>query len=181
MPSYAQRYVDALLAHVVGQRADDARLIGEIDAHEPSQPHVAVFVELASGRYVGTTAGVSARRTALPVMSGFRHFELCALTEGHSAKILSLLSSVASFMLASPRAFLPYQTIRFGDSDERVMLVPRFELHVPDGPPVAVIEPVPVDADDWSAIGSMPLETRAAWARALGTASATRWRRLHAT
>ena len=206
MSAYAQRYVDALTEHAFPAAQFPAvSVVGEIDASSARQPHLAVYLQLAADRFLGTTAGASARPMPLPVRSGLQYFELCALTTAHSPKVLWLLSNTAMFILGSlapffygsdedrarivadpsglartvePKPFLPYQTIRFGESRERLLLVPRWSFVVPEGPPVEVVEPLPIGDADWDAIEALTLEERAGWVRALGDATMQRWDRV---
>ena len=153
MPAYAQRYLDELLRVATMDTPTDApKVIGEISAKTAKQPHIAVFVELGPGRFLGTTAGLSARPMPLPVAEGFQYFELCALTQADSPGVLWLLSNVGNYMLAAaspffygdpsitaseggeaPKAkpFIAYQTLMFGGDGERVLFVPRWRSAFP--------------------------------------------------
>ena len=141
----------------------------------------------------------------LPGKSGFQYFELCALTLVDSPAILWLLSDVGSTMLgalsplfygddaarqrvietvgetgssAEPKPFLPYESIQLGEDGERLLFVPRFRFYVPQGPPVEVVEPLPISVDDWRLIGPMSLSERGVWASSLGPQSARQWQRV---
>lgn len=185
MADYAQRYLNGLLA-VTGVPLDPVRLIGEIDGLPSRQPHVAFYVELSPGDCLASTAGLAHRPAPLPVSEGFQYFELCARTTRDSPRVLRLLSYVGNFMLAtaspifygdpamnvaagmpSPKPFLPYQTVLFSGDGERVLLVPRWQFQVPDGPPVDVIEPLPLSKAQAGEVASLELADRAAWASAL--------------
>lgn len=185
MSDYAQRYFNGLLA-VTGVPLDPVRIIGEIDGLPSRQPHVAFFVELTPGDCLASTAGLAHRPMPLPVSEGFQYFELCARTTRDSPRVLRLLSYVGNFMLAtaaplfygdpemnvaagmpSPKPFLPYQTVLFSGDGERVLLVPRWNFWVPDGPPVDVIEPLPLSKTQAIEIAALALDDRAAWVDAL--------------
>lgn len=199
MSSYPNAYVAALLkAAAQSLPITTGRPIGEISATTAKQPHVAVFLELSESLYLGTTAGVAARPMPLPISTGFQYFELCAVTEAHSPRVLWLLSNVANFMLSvssplflgsdemtlawaqsgaipDPAPFLPYQTIRFGGDDTRLLLVPRWKFNVPMGPPVEVIEPLPITPAQWAELDRMTTDQRASWAATLGARSRSQW------
>jgi len=182
--SYAQDYVDALAAESKDTlEFADADVVGEIGADDAAQPHIAVFLELAGGRYIGTTAGLSARSAPLPVDEGFQYFELIALTPSHSPGLLRILSSLGSFMLATadpmsystkemlvdwngvipqPRPFLPYQTIVLA-RDVTFILLPRWRFSMPDGRPLEVVEVLPISSEQRAELREMPLEQREAW------------------
>lgn len=196
MSDYAQRYLNALLA-VTGEPLEPMRMIGEIDGLPSPQAHVAVYVELSPGDYLASTAGLANRPAPLPVDEGFQYFELCARTRRDSPNVLRLLSFVGNFMLATaapmfygdakgivasgaipdPRPFLPYQTVLFSGDGERVLLVPRWHFEVPSGPPVDVIEPLPLTAAQWAELSPLSLAARGAWAAALADPAA-QWDKL---
>lgn len=197
--SYATDYVTALLgAAAVSLPTTAGRNVGEIAPTRAVQPHIALFLELGEQLYLGTTAGVAARPMPLPVSTGFQYFELCALTERHSPRVLWLLSNVASYMLAvsspffhgtdemraawartatlpEPVPFLPYQTIRLGGDDTRFLLVPRWKFVVPMGPPVEVVEPLPITPVQWAELAGVSLDQRGRWAASLGLRSRSQW------
>lgn len=199
MTDYAQRYVDTLLREVAKETPFEAsRILGEITATTARQPHIALFVDLGDGRCLGTTAGLSGRPMPLPIDEGFQYFELCATTHRDSPGILWMLSNIGNYMLSvlspffygdpaeiarataagaapEPKPFLPHQTLLFGGDGERMLFVPRWSFNVPMGPPVEVVEPLPITAEQWQDIGPMSLEERGDWVRALGARSADQW------
>ena len=202
MSDYAQRFVDALVDAVASSLpVERAEVVGEISAPDAPQPHVSVYLELGPGLFLGTTAGASARPAPLPGEGGFQYFELCAVTDGHSPRVLRVLSHLANFMLSvsapafysdeatkrawiasggmpEPRAFLPYQTIRFDEDGERHLLVPRWRFWVPSGPPVEVVEPMPITPAQWGEIEGMSLERRGDWVASLGPRSRGQWNKV---
>lgn len=199
MSEYAQRYLDALLQAAHREAPiEGAKVLGEIKATTAKQPHIAFYVRLGEGRSLGSTAGLSARPIPLPIQEGFQYFELCALTRGDSPRILWLLSNLGAYMLATsspffygdpaqhaasgavpePKGFLPYQTLQLGGDGSRFLFVPRFRFVVPEGPPVEVVEPLPITEEQWRELGPMTLDARGAWASALGERAPDQWRPL---
>lgn len=197
MSDYAKRYLDELLRRVGEETPfEKAKLIGDIAPTAAKQPHVAFYVDLGDGRYLGSTAGLSARPMPLPVSEGFQYFELCAMTSGHSPGVLWLLSNIGNYMLSvlspffygdpaeavlasgaprEPKPFLPYQSLMFGGDGERMLFVPRHRFFVPMGPPVEVVEPLPITAAQWQELGPMSLDERGDWVEALGARSTEQW------
>jgi len=198
LEGYAERYVRALVRVVGGATPfASAREIGQIHPEKAAQPHLAVFLDLGQGRCIATTAGLSARPMPLPVAGGLQYFELCAHTKADSPGILWLLSNLGRYMLrvSSPifladpillgdppenpsleaKPFFPGQAVVLGADRSAFLLVPRFDLLVPDGPSVEVIEPLPLTDAHWDELRPRTLEERITWARSLGSASATLW------
>ena len=58
------------------------------------------------------------------------------------------------------------RAIGLGDG-ERVLLVPRWHFEVPNGPPVDVLELLPLTAAQWAELSPLSLAARGAWAAAL--------------
>lgn len=191
---YSQLYFNALLDELHRtQPFDDAEVIGEVGPEKPKQPHIAVVVKLGEGRYVSTTAGISALSVPVPVKEGFTHFELCAFTQRDSPKVLWMLSNLAQHMLSTlspffygnaapqvnppaPRPFLPYETMRFEEDGERLLLVPRAAVSFEYSPPrVDVVEPLPIPKARWPEIAELDTAGRKAWVDRLGLASAKHW------
>lgn len=126
----------------------------------------------------------------LPVSEGFQYFELCARTRTQGAQVLWLLSNIGLYMLATaspfffgdpkapmsqPRPFLAYQSLVLGGDGSRLLFVPRWNVVVPQGPPVEVVEPLPVTTADWSVLAPLDGPGRAEWARSLGESARDRW------
>ena len=191
----SSRYAQAYVSELIEQAARDVGVteaihLGEIAPKQAKQPHVAVFMRLNPRLCIGTTAGLAARDTPLPVREGFQYFELCALTKFDHPQILWLLSNVGLHMLATssptqygepgsePEPFLPYETLRLGDDDSRMLLVPRWRFAVPMGPPVEVIEPLPIRAAQWEELAPIAREERGAWVARLGPRSLEQWEML---
>lgn len=193
----SSRYAQAYVSELIEQAARDVGVtepihLGEIAPAQAKQPHIAVFMRLNPRLCVGTTAGLAARDTPLPVREGFQYFELCALTKFDHPQILWLLSNLGLHMLATsspmlhgaqgddPRPFLPYESVRLGDDGSQVLLVPRWRLAVPMGPPVEVVEPLPVSVAQWEELAPLASEERKAWVARMGARSVEQWEMLFA-
>ncbi len=174
MSSYAQRYLDALLAHL-GKTVpvDGTQVLGQIEPESPRQPHVGVFLRVHPDLCVGTTAGLSARPAVLQARAGLDSFELCACTRADSPVILWTLSNLGLSMLAETRPLVHYQSL--GGDGMHVLLVPRWAFSIPEGPAVQVVEPLFVSEAQWAEVGPMSLEERGDWVAELGTKSMDQW------
>ena len=191
MATYAQRYLNAWLAEIARTEPGHApKVLGQIAPTQGRQPHIAAYVQLSEGSCVGSTIGLSERPTPLPVKNGFQYFELCARTRVPSPGVLWLLSNIGLHMLATsspfffgepgapltePVPFLAYQSLAFGGDGFRLLFVPRWKFFVPHGPPIEVIEPLPITEEQWALLGPMTLEQRGAWAASLGERSRDQW------
>lgn len=184
---FARQYLSTLLNRF---GLTQTKLLAQIDVTTARQPHQVVSMEVR-GNCLATTVGLSSRPMPLPVREGFQYFELCAFTERDSPAILWMLSNLGGIMLAAaspmfygdpaqgivdPAAFIAGQSILLGGDGERVLLVPRFAFEVPSGPPIEVVEPLPVTAQQWQQLAPLALVERVAWAHALGVRSMEQWR-----
>ncbi|WP_224248805.1 hypothetical protein [Hyalangium gracile] len=195
---YEQRFLTALMGEV-GRIIpfQSVKTIGNISNTGGKQHHLAVYVQLQEQIFFATTAGVSALPVPPGTGEGIDYFELCAFTRGHSPNVLWRLSNIANYMLgamspmfygspeqalaaasapagSNPGAtFRPLETIRGGD--ERLLLVPRVRVKVPQGPTVQVIEPMLLTDADWQEIGQADIDGRLQWLSKLGLRSMDRW------
>lgn len=187
-------YVNVLLGTLVDAAQQTLtvtteEILGMIDPADPVVPHKAVYLRVSESTCLATTAGLSARGFPLPVSDGFQYFEVCAVTSRDSPRVLWLLSRLGRFMqsiaapallatremtsgwgaaVPKPAPLLPYQTLRLGGDETRFLLVPRWRFTHPSGPPVEMVEPLPLRADQWPVLERLSLAGRGPWVQKLG-------------